>query len=231
MYVPQEETADGSIAYSNLDALLELSGKMDIVIIGPGMSREEETQRLIRELASQIAKPLIVDGDGITAVSSDLDCLRRRGAATILTPHPGEMSRLTGKGVGEILGNAVEVLRKTTEDLDAVIVLKGAHSLIGRPDGRVYVNFTGNAGLASAGSGDVLTGTIAAMFCLGLSAADALRKAVFLHGLAADLAVEDVGEDGLTAENLLEYLPLALIQERREGPSLAAACERIQIVA
>jgi hydroxyethylthiazole kinase-like uncharacterized protein yjeF len=230
VFVPQEETANGAISFANKDSLLELSEKMDLIIMGPGMSLEEETQKLIRELAVRIRKPMIIDGDGITAICQDLRSINQRKGETILTPHVGEMSRITGREISIILGGPISVLQQTSRDLNAFIVLKGAHSLIGYPDQRVFINFTGNPGMASAGSGDVLTGTIAAMFCLNLSAGDALRKGVFIHGLAADLAAREMGEDGITARNVLDYLPYALKKEREGENAVMDGPDRIQII-
>ena len=124
------------------------------------------------------------------------------------------MSRLVNMAVPEIGADKVGILQRTAKDLNATIVLKGAHSLIGCPDERVYINMSGNSGMATAGSGDVLTGAIAAMFGLGLPVEDAARKGVFLHGLSGDLAAEDLGEDGMTAQDILDYLPIALQMER-----------------
>jgi hydroxyethylthiazole kinase-like uncharacterized protein yjeF len=218
VYVPQKETASGAISLENKEALLELSQEMDMVVVGPGISLEEETQQLARELAGEVAKPILIDGDGLTALSKDLDILKRRKAQTILTPHMGEMSRLTKKTVSEIDGNKIEILQRTAGELNAIIILKGAHSLIGYPDGRVYINMSGNAGMATAGSGDVLTGTIAAMFGLGLPIPDAVRKGVFIHGLSGDMAAEERGQDGITAQDILNTLPQALMADR-EGLS------------
>jgi len=214
VFVPQQETGSGSIALQNKRALLELSERMDMVVLGPGLSLEEETQQLTRELAREIKKPLLIDGDGITALCKDLPIIKEREAETILTPHLGEMSRITKMSVREIDANKIDVLQRTARELNAVIVLKGAHSLIGYPDERVFINMSGNPGMATAGSGDVLTGTIAAMFGLGLSLQDAVRKGVFMHGLSGDLAAEDKGEDGITAQDILDYLPLAVKMDR-----------------
>jgi hydroxyethylthiazole kinase-like uncharacterized protein yjeF len=210
VFVPQKETPSGSISLQNKSYLLELSEKMDMVVIGPGLSLDDETQKLVRELVKVIKKPLLIDGDGITAISKDLEIIKGREAETILTPHLGEMSRITREDVSEISTNKVEILQKTTKELKAIIVLKGAHSLIGYPDGRVFINMSGNPGMATAGSGDVLTGTIAAMFGLGLSLSDSIRIGVFIHGFSGDLAAKDKGEDGITAEDIMDYLPLAL---------------------
>jgi hydroxyethylthiazole kinase-like uncharacterized protein yjeF len=216
VFIPQRETGSGGIARENKDALIELSEKMDIVVIGPGLSLDEETGKLVCQLAAEIEKPLLIDGDGITALCNDLDIIRKRKSPTILTPHLGEMSRMTGRSVPEINNDKISALQAASGDLNAIIVLKGAHSLIGFPDKRVLINMTGNSGMATAGSGDVLTGTIAAMFGLGLSIEDAVAKGVFIHGLSGDLAARDLGEDGITAQDILDFLPQAVHYDREE---------------
>lgn len=216
VFIPQKETDSGSISLKNKDALLKLSERMDMVIIGPGLSLDEETGQLIRELAVAIERPLLIDGDGITAISRDLRLIKERRYPTILTPHLGEMSKITKTSVSEINKNKINILQGASKELNSIIVLKGAHSLIGYPDEKVYINMSGNPGMATAGSGDVLTGTIAAMFGLGLSLSDAVRKGVFIHGFSGDLAAGDIGEDGITAQDILDYLPLA-VKTDREG--------------
>ena len=218
VFVPQKETSSGSISLENKSVLLELSEGMDMVVLGPGLSLEEETQQLARELAKEISKPLLIDGDGITALCEDLQIVKERKAQTILTPHLGEMSRITRISVSEIDINKIDVLQRSAKELNSVIVLKGAHSLIGYPDERVFINMTGNSGMATAGSGDVLTGAIAAMLGVGLPLEEAVRNGVFIHGFSGDLAAEEKGEDGVTAQDILDYLPLAL-KMSREGLS------------
>jgi len=208
--VPQKETKTGSIARRNRTALLSLAEKMDFVVLGPGLSLHEETQDLVRELAAGIQKPLLIDGDGLTAVSSRPMILKKRKAATILTPHAGEMARLTKKKVADIESDRIGILRKTAEEMNAIIVLKGAHSLIGCPDGEIFINMSGNPGMAKAGTGDVLTGVIAAMHGIGLPVPEAVRMGVFIHGFAGDLAAEARGEDGISARDILDHLPLAM---------------------
>lgn len=207
VFVPQQETASGSIALENKGELLEFAQGVDMVILGPGLSLTSETQELVRKLVPKIGKPLIIDGDGITAIAEDLGKIRNRKAPTILTPHLGEMSRITKMEIGEINRNKIDVLQRTTEELSAVIILKGAHSLIGYPDGTVFINVSGNSGMATAGSGDILTGAIAAMYGLGLALDDAVRMGVFIHGFAGDVAAVDKGEDGMTAQDILDCLP------------------------
>ena len=216
VFIPQKETESGSISLKNKDALLKLSERMDMVIIGPGLSLDEETGQLTRELAVAIERPLLIDGDGITAISRDLRLIKERRYPTILTPHLGEMSKITKTSVSEINKNKINILQSASKELNSIIVLKGAHSLIGYHDEKVYINMSGNPGMATAGSGDVLAGTIAAMFGLGLSLEDAVRKGVFIHGFSGDLAAGDIGEDGITAQDILDYLPLA-VKTDREG--------------
>jgi hydroxyethylthiazole kinase-like uncharacterized protein yjeF len=207
VFVPQKETPSGSIALENKDELLEFSQGVDMVILGPGLSLARETQELVRELAPKIDKPLLIDGDGITAIAEDLGKIKKREAPTILTPHLGEMSRISKMEISEINKNKVDVLQRTARELNAIIILKGAHSLTGYPDGTVFINVSGNSGMATAGSGDVLTGTIAAMYGLGLALENAVRIGVFIHGFSGDVAAVDKGEDGITAQDILDYLP------------------------
>jgi len=216
VFVPQKETPSGSIASKNKDELLELSERMDMVVMGPGISLNKETQELVRQLAQEIKKPLLIDGDGITAISKDIEIIKSRKAETILTPHMGEMSRITKMEISEVNKNKIEVLQRTAKELNAMIVLKGAHSLIGYPNETVFINMSGNPGMATAGSGDVLTGTIAAMFGLGLPLRDAVRMAVFIHGFSGDLAAADKGEDGITAQDIMDYLPATLKRYRQD---------------
>jgi NAD(P)H-hydrate epimerase len=220
VFLPQKETSSGSIALESEAELLDFSNRANMVIMGPGLSLNEETQEMVRRLASKIEKPLLIDGDGITAIAKEIEIIKQRKAETILTPHTGEMSRITKIELNEINKDKIAVLQKTAEELGAIIVLKGAHSLIGYPDESVFINTSGNPGMATAGSGDTLTGIIAAMYGLGLPLRDAVRMGVFIHGLSGDLAAKEKGEDGLTAQDILDELPTSLKYYREKFEAL-----------
>ncbi|MEM4490159.1 MAG: NAD(P)H-hydrate dehydratase [Desulfurococcaceae archaeon] len=220
VYHPMEETIEGTLSLSSYEKIVKIIDEygVDIVVAGPGVSLNEETQELIRMLVEAVDKPIIVDGDGITAVSRNPDILKKRRSPTVLTPHPLEFSRLMNIEISELQENPIEYLRKASIELRSYIVLKGAHSLIGYPDGHVYINMTGNPGMAKAGMGDVLNGTIAAMYGIGLrDLGSATRMGVLIHGLAGDLAANELGEDGITPDLVIEYLPRAM-RIMRENP-------------
>jgi ADP-dependent NAD(P)H-hydrate dehydratase / NAD(P)H-hydrate epimerase len=216
VYHPQRETSSFSLSLKAKPELLALAEKTDMVVLGPGLSLQDETTKLVRELSSVISKPLLIDGDGLTAVAERPEILLKRKAPTILTPHAGEMARLMKKTVAEVNADKIRILREAAKKLNAIVIFKGAHSLIGLNDGRIYVNLSGNPGMATAGSGDVLTGCIAAMHGLGLNPETAARKGVFIHGYAGDLAAAQKGADGITATDILDYLPAALKNDRAE---------------
>ncbi|MBN2382455.1 NAD(P)H-hydrate dehydratase [bacterium] len=230
VFVPQKETRGGSIALANREKLIELSERVDLVVLGPGLGLEQETGQLVREITAAVTKPLVIDGDGLTALGSEPGFLSLRSAPTVLTPHPGEMATLTGNSINEIKNNSIDCLQQACHKLGCMIVLKGAHSLIGMPDGRVFINLSGNSGMATAGSGDVLTGTIAAMYGLGLDCELAVRAGVFMHGLAGDLAALEIGQDGITARTIMEHLPQAVRSHRTGLPDCLENHYRIKII-
>jgi NAD(P)H-hydrate epimerase len=220
VYHPMDETEEGTLALSSYEKILKIVEEhgIDIAVLGPGTSLNSETQELIRMLAESIEKPVIIDGDGLTAVSANPDVLKKRKAPTVLTPHLVEFARLTGLSVKEVQEDPVGCVRRAARELNSYVVLKGAHSLIAYPSGQVYVNMTGNPGMAKAGMGDVLNGTIAALYGVGLRDVGlAARMGVLVHGLAGDLAAEDLGEDGVTPEAVLERLSKAM-KILREDP-------------
>jgi hydroxyethylthiazole kinase-like uncharacterized protein yjeF len=225
VFVPQKATQAGTIARTNLDSLLKFSEQVDMVVLGPGLSLETETQNLVRDLVVRLNKPLLIDGDGLTAVAYDPGLLKKRKAPTVLTPHPGEMARLmTGRKISEESTDRIGLLKEQAKNLASIIVLKGAHTLIGYPDGAIRINMSGNAGMATAGSGDVLTGVIAGLFGIGCDFNEAVRMGVFIHGLAGDIAAQNVGEDGLIAGDILASIAPAMKRMRNEFRLVYAEC-------
>ena len=217
------ETKQGTISLralgSSLDSLLDRK----TVALGPGISRNSETAEFVRSIVqrgvtlrdtSSIAC-LVVDADALNAFEGAADKLNGRGRTVVITPHPGEMSRLTGLSIPEIQANRLEVARKFARDHELIVVLKGHRTLIAAPDGTVWVNPTGNPGMATGGSGDILTGIVAGLIAQHPQRAlAATALAVYLHGLAGDLACESVGEDSLVATDLVHFLPEAFAQTR-----------------
>jgi len=190
--------------------LCALADNVDMVVVGPGVSLNEETQELVRRLVFRVTKPILVDGDGLTAIASDGAMVRRREAPVVLTPHAGEMSRLLGVSVAAVAHDRVAAVQDASRRLNAVVLLKGSSSLVAEPDGPVSINLSGNPGMATAGSGDVLAGTIAALHGLGLGLREAAEVGAFIHGLAGDLAAEARGQDGVVAGDIMEHLPRAM---------------------
>ncbi len=197
----------GLPAFDDLKTLIE--GKQALAI-GPGLGLGEETSGMIRRLVQDSDLPMVIDADGLTALCGHTDVLERQSTQQIvLTPHPGEMARLTGLSVDEIQANRFVVARDFAVRHRVVLVLKGARTLTASPDGRVHVNSSGHAGLASGGMGDVLTGLIGSLLAQGLSAMDAATLGVFLHGLAADRLLTTFGDAGLLATDVMYELPAA----------------------
>ncbi|MCX8035669.1 MAG: NAD(P)H-hydrate dehydratase [Candidatus Sumerlaeia bacterium] len=194
---------------SSLPSLLGHISRMEAVALGPGIGRAEPTEMFVRRAVETIPVPLVVDADALNALAGHLEAVRQRKAATVLTPHPGEMSRLTGQPVAEIQGDRIGAARALAADVRAVVVLKGAQTVIADPDGEVFINPTGNTGLAKGGSGDVLTGLIAGLLAQSGNALSAALCGVFLHGLAADLCAETIPPRTMIASDVIANIPAA----------------------
>lgn len=212
VYHPLEPNQHGGISSNNIDKVLELvkDAGIDIIILGPGLGRSSEALELARQVFLEIDIPVILDGDGLYIVREDPEILRRRRGETILTPHRAEFSRIFRIPGEELEYSAVDLVREEAVKHKSYIVYKGPHTHIASPDGQVFINMTGNPGMATAGSGDVLNGVIAAMYGLGLKIRDAVKNGVFVHGLAGDIAAERYGVDGFTSWDLLNSLPRAV---------------------
>jgi NAD(P)H-hydrate epimerase len=203
------ETAARSAGLKAKERLQELASARDAVALGPGLGLDAETRALARELVRDLDRPMVVDADALTALAGHLDALRAAPAARCLTPHPGEMARMLGVGVADVERDRIESARGFATAHGVHVVLKGAGSVIAAPSGEVWVNPTGNPGMASGGTGDVLAGMAGAFLARGLAPASALQAAVWLHGRAGDLAASRVGEEALIASDLVAALPEA----------------------
>jgi len=217
MTEPLPETAARTLALKAREAIGELAGSRDAVAIGPGIGLDDETAQVARGVIRELRKPMAIDADALTALAGHLDVLRDAPAARCLTPHPGEMARMLGARVEEVQRDRIETTREFASRHRVYIVLKGARSVIGVPDGRVYVNPTGNPGMASGGTGDVLTGMLGAFLARGTEPAAALCSSVYLHGSAGDVAAERVGEEALIARDVIAAIPEAF--KRLRGDS------------
>jgi NAD(P)H-hydrate epimerase len=218
MTEPLAETPGQALAWNARDRVLELAARVDAVALGPGISLDPETQELVRALVVEVGRPMVVDADGLNALARDLTVLTRAAGPRVLTPHPGEMSRLLGVATAAIQQDRIETSRRFAASQGVHVALKGAGTVIAGPDGRVFVNPTGNPGMASGGSGDVLTGMIGAFLARGLDPLSAIQSGCFLHGRAGDLAAAARGEDGLVAGDILDAIPAAIRSLRGPGP-------------
>ena len=202
-----EGTHGGEGAFLELLFLLE---RADAIAMGPGMTAGLPVQELIAELVTQARLPLVIDADGLNALAHRADLLRaRRGCSVVLTPHPGEMGRLLGRQTADIQANRPDAAQQCAKTFGAVALLKGARTLIATPEGTLYYNREGSVALATAGSGDVLTGVIAALLASGLSAPDAARAGAYWHALAGECAEKEIGRVGVLATEIRERLPVA----------------------
>ena len=212
---PLPEFAPGIIGTSALAPILELAEKCDVVAIGPGLGTHPETRLLVQELIKVLEQPLVIDADAIQALAECGEQLLSAKALPILTPHPGEMARLIGLSAEEVNQDRIYVARQAAEQFGSIVILKGARTIVAYPDGEVYINISGNAGMATGGTGDVLTGLISSMIAQGLSSHTAALASVYIHGLAGDIAAQS-GMVGLTAGDVLNSLPAAImgVQEK-----------------
>ena len=205
-----DETADGLQADA-VDRILDIA--RDVVAIGPGLGQAPGTRQFIRTLVDRATMPLVIDADGLNAFADDTVQLSGRdGRAVIITPHPGEMARLVGMSTEEVQASRLEVARNFAGGHHVYVVLKGHRTLIATPDEMVFINPTGNAGMSTGGTGDVLTGMIAAWLAQLLDAEAACKLAVYLHGMAGDLAEADEGEVAMTAGDVAGHLGEALME-------------------
>jgi len=205
--VPTDECASGSFSVSAVPEILSAVSGADAVALGPGLSRHEEAAEVAALLLEELACPVVLDADGLTAFGGRLDRLARSRAPRVLTPHPGEAAALLCWTVAEVQRDRRAAVERLTAETGSAVVLKGSRTLVALPTGELRVNVTGNPGMATGGSGDVLTGLIAALLAQRLPPLEAACAGVFLHGLAGDLAARSRGEQSVVAGDLVDALP------------------------
>jgi NAD(P)H-hydrate epimerase len=216
MTEPLPETRARSIALSAKKRLNDLAKGKSVLAIGPGISRVPETANLVRTLVSKSEVPIVLDADGLNAFEGKAKQLNGKGRTLVITPHPGEMARLAGCTVADVQKNRLEIARTFAREHDLIVVLKGHRTLVVQPNGEAWVNTTGNPGMSTGGTGDILTGMVAAMIAQNpKNAMLAVCAAVHLHGLAGDVMREQMGEHAMVATDLLRGLPDAFCRVQR----------------
>jgi len=215
---PFPETASGSFAEAAVEAFLQRAERADALAIGPGIGTDPETQLFVRRVVAGAAAPMVLDADAIKAFAGRAELLGQAPAPVVLTPHPGEMAHLLGWTVESVQADRLAAARAAADVTKAVVLLKGAYTLIAEPGGMVWINPTGNRALGTGGSGDVLTGVIAGLLAQGMGAPEAAVTGAYLHGLAGDRLSQELGEDGVLAGDLLKELPKVQRDLRRGLP-------------
>ena len=207
MTKPLPETARQTLSIKALPEIIKFAKKIDAIAIGPGLSREKSTQQLIRKVVTSLYKTFVLDADGLNAFEGRAGLLKKVKGELVITPHPGEMSRLIGMAVPSIQKERIKIARKASRLYNCITVLKGARTVVCNQRGDLYINQTGNPGMATGGVGDILTGMIASFIGQGIEPYGAAKVAVYLHGRAGDLAMRKKGEISLIATDLLDKLP------------------------
>jgi NAD(P)H-hydrate epimerase len=190
--------------------ILERCARADALVLGPGLGRAPETLQLARSLARSVSVPLVLDADGLNAHANRLEVLSGRAASTVLTPHAGELGRLLGKDSSEVAAHRLQAGRSAAASSGAIVLLKGDDTLVAEPSGRVAVNRGGTPALATAGTGDVLSGVVGALLAKRVDPFTATCAAVFAHAAAGRLAAQDIGPEGVIASDVIARLPAAL---------------------
>lgn len=217
MTKPLAETKQLSLSLKSYREIIKLIKKIDALAIGPGLSTNAQTQKLVIKLIASINKPFVLDADGINAVAKNLAILNKVNSELVITPHPGEMSRLTGLKIEEIQNNRKKIAQDFAAKHRLTLVLKGDKTIVANSKKEIYINNTGNPGMASGGCGDVLTGMIAAFLGQKIEPFIASKLAVYLHGFTGDLAAEEKSEISLRATDILDKLPQAIKSVKEAG--------------
>lgn len=212
VYYPLEETSNGVISSKNTDFLLEMCEKSSAVVIGCGLSVCDDTKNLVQSVITNCEKPLVIDADALNCICNKPEILKNLKVPAIITPHPGEMARLLHSTPKTVNSNRENTAIDFAKKFGVVTVLKGAGTIIASPDGEVYINHTGNSGMATGGSGDVLSGIIGSLLAQGAAPINAAAAGVFLHGTIGDLAAEKLGKISMLPTDMIDMIPTAYLK-------------------
>ena len=210
MTEPLPETKEGVLGEASFNRIMALLSDKKCLAIGPGIGTNPETKTLVQRLLQESKKPMVIDADGLNCLIGRTEILKNFEKPIVLTPHPGEMSRLIGTTAADVQKDRIKCARNFAEKFNVHVVLKGARTVVAHPDGRVFINPTGNPGMASGGMGDVLTGVIAGFIAQGHSPELAAHAGVYLHGAAADSLAKNKGSFGYLATDVMNTLPEAI---------------------
>jgi NAD(P)H-hydrate epimerase len=210
MTLPLPEKVEGYLSDNCFDEIQTLLKNKQALAVGPGIGTKKGTIKLVHKLVEKSDVPLIIDADALNCIAQNLEILKTKKAAAILTPHPGEMAKLCNMTTSDVQQNRLEIASDFAQKYNSVLILKGAQTIVTFPDGRIFINPTGNPGMASGGMGDVLTGMIAGFCAQGFSPENASLAAVFIHGMCGDILAENIGGFGFLATDMVEIIPKAI---------------------
>lgn len=209
VFLPLSETSDGKISRTNIPRLLLEAKKSTAVLLGCGLSVCDDTKALVKSFVENCTAPMVLDADALNCIADNPEILKKRKSDIIITPHPGEMGRLCGITSKEVNADRVDVALSFAKKYGVITVLKGSGTIIASPNGQALLNTTGNSGMATGGSGDVLAGMTAGLLAQGKSAFDCAAAAVYLHGLAGDFAAEKLGKISMLPSDIIDYIAQA----------------------
>ena len=209
VFLPLSETSDGKISRTNIPSLLLEAKKTTTVLLGCGLSVCDDTKALVKSFVENCTVPMVLDADALNCIADNPEILKKRKSDIIITPHPGEMGRLCGITAKEVNAGRVDVALSFAKKYGVITVLKGSGTIIASPNGQALLNTTGNSGMATGGSGDVLAGMTAGLLAQGKSAFDCAAAAVYLHGLAGDFAAEKLGKISMLPSDIIDYIAQA----------------------
>jgi hydroxyethylthiazole kinase-like uncharacterized protein yjeF len=218
MTLPLPDQGTGLLLEEAFDAIVQAADAKQSLALGPGMGTASHTRNLTARIIREIDLPMVIDADGLNNLVGHMGGLKARKNSTVLTPHPGEMARLTGLSTKEIQQDRLTAARRLAAETRTHVVLKGARTVVAEPDGRAWINPTGNPGMAAGGMGDVLTGLITGLLAQGCTASEACRAGVFLHGLAADILAQRTCQ-GFLATEVMDTVPQAIQRVLNDPPA------------